>query len=1116
MRPARAAGVAVAAVLLVLAPHATVAASDPACGTFPIVASATTDRYTLPHGFIRTGSDSLWTSHGPLRRGSDYVLDNLRGSLRMLATLTPGDTLWVSVCWLLVPPPLEYFRQRYRPLAGSEPALASPESAAVAPLLRPSTGRDITTAPGGAALSVTGNKTIAVEFGSQQDAALRQSLDLAVGGTLAPGVELTGVLSDRNTPLTAAGSTQDLQSLDRVLIELRAPHASAALGDIALTVHQGEFAQFARQVQGVQGEWHDGGFEGSVAAASEQGEYFRMQFPGTDGLQGPYQLTDRDGGTAITVVAGSEVVTVDGQRMARGESADYSVDYDRGRVTFTNRRPISSASRITVEYQYALEDYRRNLAAFSGDWHDAASRFWTSAITETDDKGRPLNTTLSSSDQQILAAAGDSASRALAAGLAPGPGDYDTLRVAGGELIVGFAGPDSGEFAASFAHVNPGLGEYADSAIVDGRTIYHWVGPNLGDYVLGRALPLPQSHQLVTVGGATRAGPLRVEAEGAFSRLDLNTASAVDDENDAGGAARVTATLEGGAGPLPGKVGLRASERDVSQRFAPFTRLERAFAEEDWGLPAGTDLDHERRADAGAYWQPAPGSELRTDLSRLVTPGGYAGWRRSAEWTGVGPTRSHLLVLDSEGALGGATFPEAGRRHWLGELAHTSRLFVPSLHVELDDRQTPGDSVLTRTRVQDVGGNLASGSALRWKLALGYDDRLDRQQLGAGLTGQRASTWSASGESPAGPSLGAAVSGQRRVARDLVLGTDTQSDLASVRLRAERRPWGLSGTIDVELTSEADNERERTLTYVGPGQGTYDEFGNFVGTGDYNLVLAVSPTLERYARVETSARSSWQFGSNEVWRGSRLDFTLEDEARRLGGPRVSDVFLSTGLALVDPQLARGAVLQRIEGDLAPGSHVAAFHLRAERRLTADRTFGNFAQTTDDRSGSLRWRARASAVVTLESQAQVQWERATEAIAGGAFYGRTLVDEGLTSQLVWQPGASLRVAGVLELDQSRPLPQPQSTRTIRIGPDASTSVGARGRAELSLRRAFVSGPPAVNLLPGVDPAGFARWDGNARFDLRLHETTTLGLTATVQERPDHATLVTGRAEVRAFF
>ena len=1112
-RCARRIGVALA-LLAACAPLAGRAATAPGCGTEAFVVRAGADHFALAHSFVRAGSDSVWTRHGVLQANRDYVLDRLRGELRLLAGAAAGDTLWVSACWLLAPPPLEYARQRYRPLALVAPAGGAPDSAA-APVARPSTGRDLANAPGGSSLSVTGNKTIAIEFGSSQDAALRQSLDLAVGGTLAPGVELTGVLSDRNTPLSVAGSTQDLQSLDRVLLELRAPHASASLGDVPLSVQRGQFARLDRQVQGVRGEWHQGGFEGSVAAASAQGEYFRMQFDGSDGLQGPYVLTDRSGGTGVSVVAGSEIVTLDGVRMARGESADYSMDYERARLTFTNRRPITSASRITVEYQYALNRYRRNLSAISGEWRAARGRLFAAAVTESDDRGRPLDVALDAADRIALAAAGDSTDRALGPGLVAGGGDYDTVRTASDSLIVAFAGPDSGRFTARFARVAAGQGDYADSAVVAGRVVYRWVGPGTGTFVLGRALPLPESHQLLSLGGSATAGPLTFEVEGAVSRFDANSASARDDHDDQGTAGRVAVTLEGRAGPLPGRTGVELSARAVDRAFAPFSRLERSFAEQDWGLPAGADLDHQRRGGASAWWRPAEGSELRSEWSRLTTPDGFSGTRRVLDWSNGGPLRTHVGWLDADGAQAGALFASSARRRLLADASRVGRFLTPSLHAELDDRHTPG-TIAARDRVQDLSGELASGSVWRWRAALGFGGRLDRHDGASGGGDQRATTLHAAGETPAGHAFGAGLTGQHRVTRDLHGGPAAAADLASVKLRGEHRRWGLSGQLDVELTREADNQRLRVLTFVGTGRGSYDALGNLVGKGDYDLILVVSPLLERYARTATSARTAWQFGSSEVWRGSRIEFTLEDEARRTASPRLADVFLSTGLALVDPGLSRGTIAQRLEGDFAPGSHVAAIYMRAERRVSADRTYANFTQASDQRTGALRWRARPGALLTVESQAQVQWQSAIQEVPGGSSYARILVDGSASSQLAWQARPAVRVAGTLELDRSRPQGQREFTRTLRLGPDVGAGVGARGHAELTLRRAFVSGPAAVSLLPSADPAGFARWDGTARFDLRLHETTTFGLSGTLRERPERPAAVTGRAEVRAFF
>ncbi|MCC6350069.1 MAG: hypothetical protein IT347_10830 [Candidatus Eisenbacteria bacterium] len=1109
-------GAPVLALLAVLAAAAHGAElSDPSCGVTPFAGSLTQARFRLPRTFLRAGSDSAWTRTRGWVRGRDYAVDLLRGEVRLLSPLAPGETLWVAACGLLAPPPLEYAPLALRAVPAEAPPESSETDTAAAPVARPSTAREVALAPLGASLAVTGNKTVAVDFGSSQDAALRQSLDLAVSGRVAPGVELTGVLSDRNTPLTSGGATQDLQSLDRVLVELKSKQARAALGDIPLAFALGSFARLDRRVQGVRGDWLGPGFEASAAAASAQGEYRRLQFAGVDGLQGPYLLTNSAGETGAGVVAGSEIVTVDGQRMSRGESADYSMDYERGRVTFTNRRPISSASRITVEYQAAATRYRRNVAAASTAWGRGPVKLFAAAFSEGDDRGRPLDVAFDAADRQALAAAGDSAARAVGVAVVAGVGEYDSVRVAPDTLVYAWAGPDSGQFSVRFTRTDAGRGDYADSAIVAGRTAYRWVGPGRGDFVVGRSLPLPETHQLLSVGGSAKLGAVTLEAEAAGSKLDRNAFSSLDDGDNTGGAARLALGLEGEAPGLPGRAGLSLGARSVEKRFAAFSRLERPYAEEDWGLPAGADLDHQRRADAAGWWQPRAGDQLRADWSRLTTPDGYSGVRRSAEWTGGGVLTTRALLLDARGGQSGRRFGDAGRRRLLAEVRRAGALVAPSLRFERDDRRTPGDSASVRYRTDELTADLASGSRPPFRLAAGFTRRRDRTDTGASRADSRATTLRLAGESPAGAPLGIALSAQRRDVRESSSGRRTRADLASVRLHGEHRPTGLSGHFDVEVTGEAENKRTRVLTYAGPGLGSYDALGNFTGTGDYELVLAVSPELDRFTRVASSARARWDFGGSAAWRGSRVEFSLEDEARRRGALRMADAVLSTGLALVDPGLARGTIVQRLEGDFAPGSRAAAVRLRAERRVTADRTYENFAQLSDLRSGSLRWRARPGATATLEAELRAQWQRASQ-VAPASRYDRTLVDDAVSARCEWQPRTGVRAAAAADLTFSGPLGQREATRTIRLGPDVGVPVGARGRAELTVRRAFVSGPPALTLLPGVDPAGAPRWDGTARFDLRLHETTTLGLTAAVRDFPGRPTTTTGRAEVRAFF
>ena len=1088
---------------------------DPASGVMTVVVRSGVLIYRLPHVFLVPDRDSVWTREGPLVRGTDYLVDPLRGELRLLRERVGNDTLRVSARWLLDPPPLELHLQSYRAPATADSD--STEHAEGARPLRPAVGRDPTTAPSGTSLTVNGNKTIAVDFGSSQDATLRQSLDLAVGGTLAPGVTLTGVLSDRNTPLTTEGSTQELQALDRVLIELKAPQGGAALGDIGFSLPTTDFARIERRLQGVRADWGVGGFHGAAAAASARGEYNRIQLFGVDGRQGPYQLTDRDGRTGVTIVAGSEVVTVDGARMVRGEAADYSIDYDLAQVTFSNRRPISSASRITIDYQFSVNEYRRNFAGFDGRWDHRA--FWaaTRVLTENDDRGRPLDFDFTDAQLATLRLAGDSL--AIGPGVTPGPGDYDTVRVAN-VVHFAFAGPDSGHFALAFAPAGAGHGDYADSAVVSGRVIYRYVGPNAGSFVIGTALPLPESHVLWSLSAGAHAGPLAVEGEGALSRLDRNTFSSVDDQDNLGGAGRARVTLAGRTrGWLAGDTRLTASVRKIEPRFEPFERLEQPFAQEDWGLPITTDLDRQERGDVEASFRPKRGGELKALYGALRLPTGFESAREAVDWGAPGFVSTHFAWQHALGHDPNRAFSEGGRDLLAGELRLRFPWLEPAVRGTSDERRTPSDSAAAGQRYREVAAELATGAVVPWKALGGYGVRRDAAIAGGDFVDQsRVLTARGSLESPSGGRFGVALGLERRDVQPLANPTRTRSDLGSMRLRLDEGPRGTSGSLGLEITSEGQNRRIRTLTFVGAGQGAYDSFGNFVGAGqgDHDLITNLGGDLERIGRADLSARAAWAFGHTDALRGSRLEFNFESDARRAGNLNARDLVPPPTTVLADSGLVQGSVLQRLEGDLAPGSATSALHLRLERRVTADRSFENFGQTEDDRIGTLRWRARPAATVTTELEGRLKRQAATQSFLSGAAYAQTIEERGGSGQLVWTPDSRFRLAAAGDLAYARPAGATEFTRTLRVGPDIGWAFASRGRTDVTVRRGIVSGPPPVSLIPSADPAGAPEWEATGRVDYRVRDITSVGLTIATREFAGQRARTTGRVEVRAFF
>ncbi|MFI5371168.1 MAG: hypothetical protein ACHQ52_06380 [Candidatus Eisenbacteria bacterium] len=1096
---------------------------DPACATWPVVQRADVVLYPLPHPFLRAGTDSVSTALRGFVRGHDYVLDPARGVLRLLRAPVPGETLWVSACFLLSAPPVERQHSSYRPARAVVDSARTDSSAGGATLRpRPITARVPAEAPAGTSLALSGNKTIAVEFGSAQDPSLKQSLDLAVSGTLAPGVELTGVLSDRNVALTPGGATAGVQAIDRLLLQVRSPQGMAELGDVTLKLDQGEFAHVDRRLQGVDADWHTGGFTGQVAAASAQGQYRRIEFFGIEGQQGPYTLTGADGGSGISVVTGSEQVTLDGERMTRGETADYSVDYDRGQITFTNRRAITSASRIAVEYQYTLDAYHRNLALVSGGWKSGPWWLGTSWINEGDDRGRPITGSLDASDQLALAAAGDSAGRAIGPGVTAGTGDYVLVQSPGGPYYT-YAGPDSGNYAVTFAVLGPGRGDYAESTLVAGRTVFRHTGAGLGDAVIGRLLPLPESHQLFALRGGANAGLLTVKVDGSVSRLDQNTASNLDDGDNGGHALDASARLGGMPGAGDSRAGIEAHARDVDSRFSPFGRLEAPYTEESWGLAPGSDIDHQRREELSGFVRDRVAGELRGYAGELSTPDGYRAFRRSLAWSRVGPLNASASWDRADGTQSGRGRPDGGRQLVLASLRWTTRWLEPALRATSDERWVPSDSVRAGARTREVAGEVASPGAMPWHAVLGLGWRRDGTAAEAGFTDQTESrTTKIDFESPAGGKWGGGVHATRRDQVTLEGGARTRTDLASLLLRASEPRRGLSGQYGLEITSEGQTPRSQTLAFVGPGRGAYDSLGRFVGTGNYDLVLVNGTTLTRVARAATSVRAAWNFGAGDTWRGSRVEVLFESDARRRGDLRLSDLALSPGVALGDTALARGTVLQRLESELAPGSPLASVRLRLERRLSADRSYSDFDQTLDDRTGSLLWRARAGGPWSSQAEGRLHVQSASQSIAGTATTDtRTLDEAGLIAQIAYSTGVRLRVAISADLLAQRPrdgfgTSDGLTERTLHVGPDVGLGVGARGRLDVGAHRGFESGPVLPPLVPSIDPLGPTRWDANARFDYRLFDVATVGMTLLYQDRPDRPTQLDGRAEVRAFF
>jgi hypothetical protein len=285
------------------------------------------------------GSDSVRVGDSLLLPNTDYTLSIADGSIVLAEPLMRGQVM--SVWALRSLPVLSRMRRHSRPEEASSQIVTS----AADRRQRSRRVRDDPTDE--SSVTVSGVKRLAVSVGTTAEPALSQSLQIEIRGTLAEGVHVSGLLSDRSLPVMASGRTQSVQDLDRVHLEVSSSTMSAGLGDVDVTFDSTEFGRYRRQLQGGRFQMHRNGTDVDLFGAVSEGRWDTRRLTTQPGYQGPYRLSN---GTA-PIVPGSERLHLDGRRLRRGEGQDYTVDYDRGTVTFTPTRPITGESRVTSEYQ---------------------------------------------------------------------------------------------------------------------------------------------------------------------------------------------------------------------------------------------------------------------------------------------------------------------------------------------------------------------------------------------------------------------------------------------------------------------------------------------------------------------------------------------------------------------------------------------------------------------------------------------------------------------------------------------------------------------------------------------------------------------------------------------
>lgn len=504
-------------------------------------------------------------------------------------------------------------------------------------------------------LEQSGSLSRGIIVGTNQDFALESGLKFELSGQLTDDISIEAALTDRSIPIQPDGSTQNLREFDRVFIQVRSPTTTLQMGDVDVSFENSTFARLNRRLQGAAGYNRSRAGEYSGAASVVRGRYRSMTFQGQDGVQGPYRLTGEQEEEFVIVLAGTEKVYINGERVHRGEENEYIIDYGLGEVWFTNNLLVKDETRIFIEYEYIDQNFNRTLIAGEGGAELLGGRLnlGVSVIRESDGDQLLSQQTLSESEIEILKQAGDDPDAAIVSGAVRYNPDTDTdinvlyalvdttLNGQSYSIYVNKPGSPESVYRVRFSIVGEGNGSYRRAGASVNGIVYEWVGPGGGGYEPFRRLPSPKKQQMAAFQSSFAVTKnLHINGEWAVSDFDQNRFSSLDDNDN------VDISYLGGIGLNAVETGIGTLSAGLNRRFTGkdfrfFERIREVEFDRKWNLPE-SDSGQEVLNEAKLNMDFSEKSFANAEYGYIEREG-FAGYRQAAQ---VSVNETDLFGID--------------------------------------------------------------------------------------------------------------------------------------------------------------------------------------------------------------------------------------------------------------------------------------------------------------------------------------------------------------------------------------------------------------------------------------------------------------------------------------
>ncbi|MGH7595029.1 MAG: hypothetical protein ACREOI_01705 [bacterium] len=1121
---------------------------------FVVSVPADTATIALPDSFIIANSDTLRLGKLTLQRGRDYRL-NYRDAILQLTTgngqRTTGDSLILTYRILPLSLPRELALFHLAKPAAQDSALPVSHVVASAQHGILASSRDRF----GANLSKSGSLTRGVSLGTDQGLKVDSGLRLQISGKLSDKTEVVAALTDQNTPIQPEGNTQTLNEIDKVFVQLKSERFNATLGDFQIEYGGSEFSRYSRKLQGAKiaigntepADDRSSNLQLQLSAAVSRGKFTTNQFNGIEGKQGPYQLQGDRGQIDIIVLAGTERVWIDGQLMTRGENNDYVIEYSNGQLTFTRKRLITSDTRITIDFEFSDERFRRNLYSAQGlvtGFNDKV-KWQTTLIREGDDQDNPLEFTLDEADRELLAAAGDSlAFRDGSIFVGAGKGSY--IR---SDSIWVYVGLDSGDYNVRFSDLGEGRGDYA----FRGFGNFAYVGKTMGRYapviLLAPAVRqdvMDTRLELMPWRGVSLVNEL------AISQLDQNLYSRLDDADNTGRALLSTLRIEPQSSKL-GRFALQMRYRNKGSRYRDIDRADVVEFNRRWNLSSDAIAANEEMLESSANYSPLTGWNLRGGYGRLNRGVVSDRWEAGMEFK-----RPKLPELQYQvESIARQEDPRAlpllsSASDWLrqnGSATYSFWKLKPRLGYEAEDRRETVADTASGFRFNSYTAGVEAQVLRRLKIGAALNQRDDDMRTQHGfLPKSTALTQNYSLSLERWRALAADATFTHRERRfDDPRIENVRADLADLRVRFSPYQRALDTDWQYQITNTQVSKQQRVYIKVQPGEGNYrfdpdlnDYVVDLSGFGDY--VLRVIQTEDFTPVVELRARSSIRINFAGLFRPNS---SAQEEKEKRGKSWkdylrlvTSETFIRLEEKTSDPQVWEiyKLNLSRFQnprftqfGTQSLRQDVYLWENNRERslryRLTTLRELNNqFLGEGLSRRGQLRHELRLTLAHSpkLSSQTEIILNREGKTFVNSPRQDREVRNRTGTLELSYRPRTVWEfAAGVgAAFDEDRAAP-PVTVRAFSLKPRSTYSFRGKGRlsGELEWVQVEATIPAgkslAYELASGNRPGRTLRW--NFALEYRVSTNINLAVSYLGRKEPDRPkALHLGKVEMRAFF